>query len=224
MRLKVLIVVLVVALSGPVFGASFRSMPTQLRSDRKYLREAHRLVRKLYPRIVNGIAYPPSQRDQQMIAQDLIRIASRSAVARRAVIAALIGVLKDESAWAGHVPHTWLSAAHLLARLKATEALDLLIPQLDNPLTPLSVFNGVLPVVRIVSKMGTSAVPSLEPALGDPKPSIRRAAAIALGRIGGQHAEVVLTRALTIEKDDTVLGEIRSALSVITGQTNRSVK
>ena len=59
------------------------------------------------------------------------------------------------------------------------------------------------------------AVPVLIDALNDPEPMIRGAAAWALGKLGGQQAATALQSRVTIEENDDVSDEIRSALIMI---------
>ena len=59
------------------------------------------------------------------------------------------------------------------------------------------------------------AVPVLIDALNDSEPMIRGAAAWALGKLGGKQAATAMQSRLTIEENDGVTDEIRSALIMI---------
>jgi epoxyqueuosine reductase len=58
------------------------------------------------------------------------------------------------------------------------------------------------------------AVPTLASALSDPEPVVRSHAAWALGRIGSPEASVELTSRLSVEADESVIEELRVALSL----------
>jgi epoxyqueuosine reductase len=61
------------------------------------------------------------------------------------------------------------------------------------------------------------AVSALIRALDDAEPLVRGHAAWALGRIGGTEARVALNRALEREQDESVLQELRYALTLLNG-------
>ena len=62
-----------------------------------------------------------------------------------------------------------------------------------------------------------SAVPALATTLGEAEPLVRMHAAWALGRIGGSEAARILQKVLAVERDETVIQEIRLACNEVEG-------
>jgi hypothetical protein len=97
----------------------------------------------------------------------------------------------------------WLHGASLLADLKATEALDLLIANIDftdgwSAIIKESHTPALIAIVRI----GQPALPKLQITLtNDPVPYRRQFAAFAIASIGGGQARTALKSALPTETD-----------------------
>jgi hypothetical protein len=105
----------------------------------------------------------------------------------------------------------WVAAVRLLGELRATEAIDALVENLDqsgqNAVT-LSI--NFRPVRGAVIKIGEPAIPRLISALSNPKPSIRYEAAWALNEIGGSEAMKALKSAAASESDEYVQRAFKS--------------
>jgi len=100
----------------------------------------------------------------------------------------------------------WQSGAGLLAELRATEALDLLITNInltDGWSASLSEYH--VPALAAILKFGVPAIPKLQTVLSkDSDPSKRIFAALAIASIGGSQARMALTSALPSETDPCV--------------------
>lgn len=98
----------------------------------------------------------------------------------------------------------WRHGANLLAELQATEALDLLVANLDVT-DGLSVSLGHYPAVDAVTRMGESAVPKLQTVLSENSNRyMRKFAVFCIASIGGTEARSVLIKALSSETDPCV--------------------
>ena len=100
--------------------------------------------------------------------------------------------------------YLWDNGSDLLAKLQATEALDLLIANLaltDGWSVSLSHY----PAVAAVTEIGPPAIPKLKFVLHhDPQPSRRKFAAYCIAYIGGPQARTVLANAQSGETDPCV--------------------
>ena len=163
----------------------------------------------------SGIRYEgPSAETQKHVPERLLEIAGRSPEARRNIIDRLIRVLEDPATKEEPMlHHHWVTAVGVLKELKAIEAIDVFIENLDQP-DPFD--NGISlhyrPVVRAIVEIGQPAVPKLIAALSHPKPTIRREAIAALDQIGGEEAAKAITQASLQETEEEVL-EILRAIS-----------
>lgn len=106
----------------------------------------------------------------------------------------------------------WSFAAELLGKLKATEAVDVLIACIDcnNGMGGLSAHR--FPAFRALIMIGSEAIPKLTEALSNTRPSTRSRAALALGEIGGSDAKKALEHALLSERHEDVVKSIQIAL------------
>jgi len=105
--------------------------------------------------------------------------------------------------------HLWENGASLLAELKATEALDLLIANIDlNDGFPSSLDD--FPALVAILRIGVPAIPKLQTVLSnDPAPHRRRFAALCIAYTGGSQALSALTSALPGETDPCVKNFLR---------------
>jgi hypothetical protein len=109
----------------------------------------------------------------------------------------------------------WRNGSNLLAEFRATEALDLLVKNLDVN-DGLSVSLSHYPAVDAVIRMGQPAIPKLEAVLKDnAQPYMRKFAIFCIGYIGGPKARNALTRALPRETDPCVSKFIRTSLELL---------
>lgn len=128
---------------------------------------------------------------------------------RTQVVQALISSMAQATNPAGNNYENhflWVHGASLLAKLKATEALDLLIANIDftdgwsTSITPYHT-----PALVAILKIGAPAIPKLQIALrNDPVPHRRQFAALGIAYIGGGQARRALTSALPGESDPCV--------------------
>ena len=97
----------------------------------------------------------------------------------------------------------WLHGAGLLADLKATEALDLLIANIDfTDGWSAKISEYHTPALVAILKMGQPAIPKLQIVLAkDSVPARRQFAALAIAYIGGGQARKALASALSFESD-----------------------
>lgn len=129
----------------------------------------------------------PSLETQQRVLDTLLIIASKSEECRRQVVEAAVNVMSDpEAKEESSIAHRWLTAVYVLGELRATEAIDILVKNLDQ-----TGQNGVImslhfhPVATALAKTGEPAIPRLIEALADENIDIRRQAASTLATIGG---------------------------------------
>jgi len=108
----------------------------------------------------------------------------------------------------------WQHGAGLLADLKATEALDLLVANInltDGWSTSLS--QSHTPVLAAILEFGAPAIPKLQTLLSkDSDPSKRLFAALAIASIGGSQARKALSSALPSETDPCVKNFVNVSL------------
>jgi hypothetical protein len=106
----------------------------------------------------------------------------------------------------------WQHGASLLAELKATEALDLLIANIDIT-DGLSTSLSHCPALVAILRIGEPAILKLQTVLSqDAEPVRRNFAALAIAYIGGGQARRALTTALPSETDPCVKNFLRVSL------------
>ncbi|HEY2961021.1 MAG TPA: hypothetical protein VGJ37_01295 [Pyrinomonadaceae bacterium] len=112
----------------------------------------------------------------------------------------------------------WRHGADLLAKLRATEALDLLIANLT--LTDgFSISLSHYPATVAVTSIGQSAIPKLQLVLGkNANPHMRKFAVFCIASIGGARAKGVLTNALPNETDRCVRRFIAVSLEMFSNK------
>jgi hypothetical protein len=151
----------------------------------------------------------------------LINGARQSHECRARVIEALIVAMQQSS----REPNAdqrryslWDNGADVLAELRANEALDLLIANLD--LTDgSSISLSHYPAVGAVIAMGETAIPKLELVLSqDRNPYKRKSAVFCVASIGGAKAKDVLTKALNGERDPCVKRVMLTSLSMMSSK------
>jgi hypothetical protein len=100
----------------------------------------------------------------------------------------------------------WLHGAGLLADLKATEALDLLIANIDfTDGFSTTISESHFPALVAIVRIGQPAIPKLQVVLiNDSESYRRRFAAFCIAYIGGDHAKMALKNALPRETDPCV--------------------
>ena len=110
--------------------------------------------------------------------------------------------------------YLWQNATNLLAKLQATEALDLLIANLG--LTDgWSVSVSHYPAIDALIRIGQPAIPKLEFVLhNNSQPHMRKFAVFCISLIGGVRARNALSKALSTESDPCVNKFMRISLDL----------
>ena len=151
--------------------------------------------------------------------RELLRFALRSSENRHAVINALLrSVANIEELNGNHTVLTrsfpyWSSVSAILGKVKATEAIDILIRcvHCSNGYTGSM---GEPPASMALIQIGAPAIPQLSEALlKDPNGYKRVKLALCLGRIGGSKARAALERALRSETEKDVRDRIEFVLT-----------
>lgn len=144
------------------------------------------LLRRLYPSETQSAVNAPGPGARQNVESRLLSIAEQSSEGRAEVIEALINIVKDHEARKGWpVASRWILAVDLLGYLRATEAIGVLINNLDH-----TGENGIhssihyQPVGNALRNIGRPAVPGLIQALGSDNEEIHIQAAYTLAKIG----------------------------------------
>jgi hypothetical protein len=149
--------------------------------------------------------------DVGRVSQSLLTKARRAPACRTQLVQTLIRGMEQAENTTNHSEnyHLWKNGANLLAELKATEALDLLIANIalnDGFPSSLDDFPAVVAILRI----GVPAIPKLQTVLSnDSAPDRRRFAALCIAYIGGAEARKALTSALPSEADPCVKNFLR---------------
>lgn len=116
----------------------------------------------------------------------------------------------------------WENGASLLAEVKATEALDLLVTNID--LTDgwsTSINQYHFPALVAIIKIGPPAIPKLQTILtNDPITYRRKYAAFGIAYIGGEQARRALTSTLPSETDQCVANFLRVSLQAFDNKVN----
>ena len=154
--------------------------------------------------------------DQQKALALLKANAAQSTTCRKQVITSTMSAMdQPELDLTGGTPQffLWHYGTQLLAELKATEALDLLIANLARHDGSGFPFNHY-PALGGVIDMGEIALPKLQIALRDnPDRFSRRLTVFCIALIGGRSAQEILARALQEERDSCVASCIRASIT-----------
>lgn len=140
------------------------------------------------------------------VGESLLRKAKTASGCRTQVVQALVSSMAQATNPAGNHYENfflWVHGASLLADLKATEALDLLIANIDftNGWST-KISDHYTPALVAILKIGQPAIPKLQIALTkDSVPYRRQFAAFAIAYIGGREARRALESALPRETD-----------------------
>ena len=168
--------------------------------------EVTRLINKLYSTVTEHSITGPSLVDQEQVPKLLLAIANGSTDSRDKVVDKLIDVVEDPAAKTEPLFATaWTNAVELLGKLRAVEAINVLVRNLDE-----TGQNGIIisihfrPVQTALARIGEPAAPRLVRALSDPKKSIRTEAAWTLFQVQGARAKDALESAYNDEKDEDV--------------------
>ena len=149
------------------------------------------------------------------------RTASRC---RTQVIQALISTMAQATDPTGNNYENfflWRHGAGLLADLKATEALDLLIANIDfTDGWSAMIKESSTPALVAILRIGRPAIPKLQIALhNDPVPHRRKLAAFCIAYIGGVQARRALESALPVETDPCAKRFLQVSLEAFKNKT-----
>ena len=108
----------------------------------------------------------------------------------------------------------WVNGASLLADLKATEALDLLIANIDfTDGWSASISESHFPALAAILRIGQPAIPKLQVVLSNaPESHKRKFAAFCIAYIGGGQAKTALKNAMSTETDPCVKDFLKVSL------------
>lgn len=175
------------------------------------------LLHRLENVTVGNTSTGPSAENQHQVPLQLLEIADRSAESKAQVIDRMMDVVEDISAKEDPlIACKWMTAVEILGALKATEAVDLLINNLDH-----TGQNGIVisihihPVYSALVRIGEPAVPKLIEALSHPKPCIQQQAAWVLFSIQKGQAKEAIETAIDKEDNEAVKQEFKVVLDRI---------
>jgi hypothetical protein len=162
--------------------------------------------------------------DLVKVSESLLNKARTSNKCRTQIIQALISTLAQATDPAANQYENfflWLHGASLLADLKATEALDLLIENIDfTDGWSAKISESHFPSLVAIGRIGQPAIPKLRVVLGnDPEPHRRKFAAFCIAYIGGGQAKMALKSALPREVDPCVKGFLQVSLQAFNNKT-----
>lgn len=151
-------------------------------------------------------------------AQNSLVASGRTSVqCRRKVIGALLGAMGQSPVDRAAENRKYIlfhNGGRVLAQLKGTEALDVLLTNLTLT-DELSISIGHFPAVLALIDIGEAAIPKLQGVLyTDSESDRRRFAAFCIASIGGARARRSLRKALATEKDDCVSKLLRTSLEL----------
>lgn len=115
----------------------------------------------------------------------------------------------------------WLHGASLLADLKSTEALDLLIANIDfTDGWSASISESHFPALAAILRIGRPAIPKLQAVLSnDAKSHRRKFAAFCIAYIGGSKAKTALESAMSSETDPCTKDFLKVSLQAFDNNT-----
>jgi HEAT repeat protein len=134
------------------------------------------------------ITFEPTSATQSSVRAELLKLTAESTESRAQVIEALIKVAKEKPVKVElpfDTDYKWTIAVNLLAELRAIEAINVLVENLDKT-GEINVISTIhyRPVSTALEAIGEPAVPRLIEALSDNNPKIQLHAASTLAGIG----------------------------------------
>lgn len=188
--------------------------------------DLNQLIKELYVTQIDGTKYEPGPGVQTKVKRTLVAMAQGSDGLRGEIIQGLILAIEQserEQLDSRFGVAGWRCAADVLGELRAAEAIDVLVRNLD--------YEGLVtrcsssaPLMKAVIKIGELSIPKLAEALSGHNEIIRYRAGQALGEIGGEQGKAALEHALRSEKNNVVIISIERALSLISKNSHKSIK
>ncbi len=162
--------------------------------------------------------------DVGRVSQSLLTKARSSPECRSQLVQTLIATMEHATDTATNPENyfLWQNGASLLADLKATEALDLLVANIDLD-DKFSIKLSHCPALVALREIGVPAIPKLQLALtNDPVPHRRRFAAFAIADIGGRQAKTALRNAQALETDSCTKEFLRVSLEAFNNKAKQN--
>lgn len=221
MKRMILLLLLMVVCEQPLYKA----LPVKLLPETFPVLQGNNeiifLFEAFYPERVDGYLKAKPVEVRKLAKKRLIALAKESNQSKAEIIQIIRSILESRG------PITigfafWYDASDMLGEIGGPESIEILVKYLDyySPLHSLSLIG--CPTIRAAIKIGEPAVPRLIICLTQDKPSIRVAAAITLGEIGGSLAKESLERALETETDEWVIRNINDALFTLSKRSGNS--
>jgi hypothetical protein len=162
--------------------------------------------------------------DVQRVSESLLTKSRADYRCRTQVIQALISSMSQATNPATNQYENfflWLHGAGLLADLNATEALDLLIANIDfTDGWSATISESHFPALVAIVRIGRPAIPKLQTVLiKDSESHRRKFAAFCIAYIGGSQAKMALKSALSREVDPCVKGFLQVSLDAFNNKT-----
>jgi HEAT repeat protein len=176
-------------------GCLFSQYATGSSHAQDYRGQVDTLLRKLKASVIkeeaNSITLGPTLETQEEVHAGLKRIADESAEGRSEVIGSLIRILKDPAELRPDLERPfgmalrWTYAVRVLGEIRATEAIDILVRNIDET-GEFGIISSIhyRPVASALGKIGEPAVPRLIEALSERNTNTRVEVASTLARIG----------------------------------------
>ena len=153
-----------------------------------------------------------------------IKAAGKSARCRQQIISSIMQVMDkpglDIRRNQGEY-YLWREGSTLLGKLKATEALDLLISHMGMSDGEWSVSMVHQPALGGIIQMGPIAIPKLRAVLGSQDPATRHDAVYCITQIGGSSALRVLKQALPSESEKCLKRFIQASIKSLENEKKK---
>jgi hypothetical protein len=161
--------------------------------------------------------YYQDKRIRDIGRKNLIKLAGKSEVLRKEVIKSLIKVVKDKKLLESQKSfryRTWYEVVELLWILNATEAIEILIENLDYTADKKDVLFNYYPVVEFMSKISPPPFDKLEKILIESNNTTTKINVVkCLELIASDKAKELLLKALKLEKDAKTQEYIKKVLN-----------
>jgi hypothetical protein len=164
MRIIKVAALIAIILGAVVGGTTHKSKSTTIKKQRDDIDSLLNKLRDVETVEAGGIARKgPSIETQQEVHDSLLSLANQTSESRYEIIEALLQVLEDPKAKTeGVIAERWTAAVNVLGELKAPEAIDVLVRNLDQTgQNGICMSLGYHPVARALARIGEPAIPRL---------------------------------------------------------------